>query len=614
MALIFIEAGTSATYGFQFYTATSGTITSVSTSGLNILGPRCIQTNWGTAGTARKTDVLADAGRCISFLFRKVDNPSSTVEIARAEQSTAGNVVLKIELTNGGVLRLTSGASSKAGALVLQNNTTYRISLSYKVVNVTADWDAKLYVNGVQEVVAGDTDFALANSASNAFQLGNPTTGGSANLYFAHVAIDDRTDLTDIGNVHVTAKLPAAENANNFEFAVGANPGDRWTNVNERPLSETNGWIHPNESSVQENYTLQSAAEGDCNIDGATILGRTAWIWAGRIVAGDSLRDSGGASNQSKSAGTTLTIATSGFSLGVNLGDTVLIAFAMDGATGTVSCTDNASTPNTYVVDVDVGGSGGTGEVRTCIIRGRFTNITNLTTITITHPSVTARAAVAGLFRGINASSPLDKSAGQADSGASTTPSSGATATTAQNNEVVFGAIGWEGPGADTYTVGTGMTPDQTEINEDGTTGGTDASNCSVAAEYAFQTSASAQTAGGTISSSRDWTACIATYRSSGSGGQLGDPGIVDNGSVTSIAGTLVPTASLHTVTTTNGSYPSNAAGIGMRSNGAVSSAGSILYECGTLIAYIPTPIEEVSGDVAQSRPWPDASNVTVYS
>lgn len=63
----------------------------------------------------------------------------------------------------------------------------------------------------------------------------------------------------------------------------------------------------------------------------------------------------------------------------------------------------------------------------------------------------------------------------------------------------------------------------------------------------------------------------------------LGTPKIMDNGTETGI--TLTTSPALYTVTTTSASYPSNAAGIGMRS--AATAAGTFLYECGTVIAYM---------------------------
>ena len=64
-----------------------------------------------------------------------------------------------------------------------------------------------------------------------------------------------------------------------------------------------------------------------------------------------------------------------------------------------------------------------------------------------------------------------------------------------------------------------------------------------------------------------------------------GTPGITDNGPTTAI--TLTTASKLYTVLTDSASYPSDVSGIGMRSAGVAADATD-LFECGTLIAYIP--------------------------
>jgi len=68
----------------------------------------------------------------------------------------------------------------------------------------------------------------------------------------------------------------------------------------------------------------------------------------------------------------------------------------------------------------------------------------------------------------------------------------------------------------------------------------------------------------------------------------------MDNGSESAITLTTAP--ALYTLLTASASYPSNAAGIGIRSS---TTANTFLYECGTLIAYTP-----VSGPTTPQE-WP---------
>src|SRR5436309_8684375 len=63
--------------------------------------------------------------------------------------------------------------------------------------------------------------------------------------------------------------------------------------------------------------------------------------------------------NATKTAGTTLTV-TLGAGVNVPVGDTLFVNFAMDPATGAVTCTDSKG--NTYTKDADIpNGSGTTG-------------------------------------------------------------------------------------------------------------------------------------------------------------------------------------------------------------------------------------------------------------
>lgn len=78
-----------------------------------------------------------------------------------------------------------------------------------------------------------------------------------------------------------------------------------------------------------------------------------------------------------------------------------------------------------------------------------------------------------------------------------------------------------------------------------------------------------------------------------GSGG-AGSPAIIDQGLATAI--TLVDdTPTLYTIIMDTKDYPSNAAGIGMRSTG--SAKDTLFYECGVLIAYRPVllPIASIT-------------------
>jgi hypothetical protein len=94
----------------------------------------------------------------------------------------------------------------------------------------------------------------------------------------------------------------------------------------------------------------------------------------------------------------------------VGAGNRVIVSFAFNPASGTVSCSDSGG--NSYAIDKDITNGSGTTGVRTVIASAHVTTaLISGNTITCTHPSVTARALSANEFSGVAATSAIDKSA-----------------------------------------------------------------------------------------------------------------------------------------------------------------------------------------------------------
>ncbi len=225
-------------------------------------------------------------------------------------------------------------------------------------------------------------------------------------------------------------------------------------------------------------------------------------LWLGQPAAAAIVfyQNLGTAQKRETGRGTTLAITSSA---AVSAGTQVLISFAMDSATGTVSAVDSGG--NTYVVDADITN---TGSVRSVILRSSLTSALSVgSTITITHPSVVARAATASAFNGLATTSPLDVTARSTGNGK--TVNSGTTATTTEFNELLFGAFGVEAPTTDTFAAGTGFTA----LTGVGSTGSPPASNISAHAEYRIVSTTGAYAANGTLSAKDNWAAAIATYK-----------------------------------------------------------------------------------------------------
>jgi uncharacterized repeat protein (TIGR02543 family) len=215
----------------------------------------------------------------------------------------------------------------------------------------------------------------------------------------------------------------------------------------------------------------------------------------------------------SKTSGTSLVINTTA---AVAAGDAIIIAFASDPYQNLfVNITDAAG--NTY------------HQAATAICYQHVRNyifaaydvtalpIGSAITITVSN-SVTARAAVAGAFRGLAVFNPLDQSLGNPLSGTNvstsgTAPTVGPTSTTMQASELLIGSIATEGPVEDAAG-----TWDYSFIAgpRAGTTGGNTATNLTVSLGYRIASAKGGFTAQKSSVTSRYWGATIATFKTRG--------------------------------------------------------------------------------------------------
>lgn len=279
-AIIFLEAGTNATYDVKFwYAPFSGGISS-STDQAHT-GSRSLKVNVDGSEANSNADVLADAGRRISayVYMTGTQNPTHIMKGQAADTT----IVWKLEII-GGALQLLDRFGAQIGSngtVVPGTNAWTRLAVSYTMTSTTVN-AFKVYVGGTLSINA--TNSTVDRTGTSRLVLAGGT--GTA-AYWSDIYVDDGSDLADPGDIRVTAKLPAANNTNSFDTAIGANPANRWTNVNERALSETNGWRHAATTNVQENFTLQTAAVGDVDLSsGVTLVGRSAWIWAKGTAGG----------------------------------------------------------------------------------------------------------------------------------------------------------------------------------------------------------------------------------------------------------------------------------------------------------------------------------------
>ena len=214
---------------------------------------------------------------------------------------------------------------------------------------------------------------------------------------------------------------------------------------------------------------------------------------------------SGIATASSTTSGTTLALTVPAG--GVQLGNTVILSFAMDPVSGTVAAIDTQG--NTYTVDKDnmIGTSGSGTGVRTVVLSAHVTTaLASGNIITISHPTVTSRAASACLASGLVSASRVDQTA---TGGSSTAGTAAVTtsATTLYADELLIGAIGIENR-ATTFTVGSSYIALTSSVADTTTA----ATSIAILPEYRIVSATAGYTAGGTIASSR-WAANMVTYR-----------------------------------------------------------------------------------------------------
>jgi hypothetical protein len=208
--------------------------------------------------------------------------------------------------------------------------------------------------------------------------------------------------------------------------------------------------------------------------------------------------------NASNAAADTSISAT--ISAGALVGDTILIAFAMDPTSGPVSATDTAG--NTYTPDTDVANGSGTTGVRSVIFHASVAAGKTLSagnSITVNYPSTTAKAL--SVFKATNlAISSVDRST--TGIGSNTSVSSGTTAMTSQASELLFGDVGQERKN-DSFTPAAGYT--QTGTAD--TNSGAPDSNITVFPAYRTVSTAATYSLTGSLGNATNWSAALVTYK-----------------------------------------------------------------------------------------------------
>ena len=224
--------------------------------------------------------VLADAGTRISCYIYLNALPTGTVSFYIGENS-GFNIVFAVAVTSGGVLQLRNNSTqigSNGGTL--STGIWYRISLAYTITSTTVN-RFELFKDGVSTISV--TNATLGFTGATHLRLGANSTDATFDLRSSDLYIDDSSSLTDTGDIWVTAKRPNANGTTNgFTTQIGSGGSGYGSGhspqVNERPLSNTNGWSIQSASKQTEEYSIESQSQGDINITGATIIDYMGWV------------------------------------------------------------------------------------------------------------------------------------------------------------------------------------------------------------------------------------------------------------------------------------------------------------------------------------------------
>lgn len=293
MAVTFLECGGDADFAIATTNGFWGAITgspSIATDFVH--GAHVKSIKYGTTGELNTaTGILADAGSRISEYLYIVTLPSATSIFMIV--ATSGNAqIVSLRLKSTGVLILTKGAGSGtqlgSDGSTLSTGTWYRISLAYTITSSSVN-EVRVYVNGVLDITSSNT--AALTTGSTKLFIGNNSDNAVFDLRTSDHYIDDSSALTDTGNIWVTAKRPNANGTTNgFTTQIGAGGSGYGTGhspqVNERPLSTTNGWSMIGAgSAVTEEYNIENTSTGDIDISTATIVDWLGWVSVKSLVA-----------------------------------------------------------------------------------------------------------------------------------------------------------------------------------------------------------------------------------------------------------------------------------------------------------------------------------------
>lgn len=288
MATTFLEPGGDATFDFTLWRGVSdATIVSDIVHGSHLRSIKILPNDFCDVVTP--TNVVSDAGGRISFWVYVVARPTATGTIISASQN-GGGTNFSLAMTSAGVLQLLNSGGTQMGSngATIPTATWTRISMSWVITSSTVN-NINVYVNGTSSI--NSVNNTIGSTTTGTFFIGNMSTDLTLALRLSDFFIDNSSANTDPGNIWVTAKRPVSNGTTNgFTTQIGSGGSGYGTGhapqVNERPLSVTNGWSMIGAgSAITEEYTIEAQNVGDIDISGGTIVDYMGWAFAKALVS-----------------------------------------------------------------------------------------------------------------------------------------------------------------------------------------------------------------------------------------------------------------------------------------------------------------------------------------
>lgn len=283
MATVFLEPGGDADFGTTLWDGFQG-LPVAATDFVHGFHSHSHKYRPAQTDTLNQQAILTDAGGRVSVWFYWNVLPAAITSFFRVIVVTTGTAVVRLRIDNTGLLQLwdASVQQGSSGGTIAAGGW-HRITLAWKITSTTVN-DVRVYVDGVLKITV--TNVTLANVGISDLEVGNSAADANMDVRTSDTYADNSNALTDPGNIWVTAKRPFANGTTtNFTTQIGAGGSGYGSGhapqVNERALSQTNGWsMVGSGSAITEEYSIEGVAVGDTSLAGVTLVDFMSWVYA----------------------------------------------------------------------------------------------------------------------------------------------------------------------------------------------------------------------------------------------------------------------------------------------------------------------------------------------